>query len=143
MRKSLSLNIFKRNLFSFYNFPAPNFLFYFGERLPSIHHCRLRLQNSTLNKDLYSKNCVPSPACPRCGHPVEDVKHYFFHCPSYAAIRASLLTSAEQLLGDKWQSTSIKRKINWFLNGVPTVNNNVNIKLFKAVQTFISSSSRF
>ena len=33
--------------------------------------------NSTLNHDLFSRNCVFSPACPHCNTAVEDVKHFF------------------------------------------------------------------
>ena len=67
-------------------------LMYMCEIYDSVNHARLRCNNSTPNYDLFIRNCVVSPACPHCNAPVEDVKHYFLHCPMYAAHRIALFT---------------------------------------------------
>ena len=52
-----------------------------GKRWPSIHHARLRIGCSKLNAHLcLNLHDIPTPQC-RCGHPLEDPKHYFFVCP--------------------------------------------------------------
>ena len=61
-------------------------------------------------RKLLQNNCCLSPACPLCDVPVEDPKHYFLHCPSFAALREKLFASAAQLLGDRWHCASDKKK---------------------------------
>ena len=64
------------------------------------------LSFSALNYHLFQKNCCPSPACALCDASIEDAKHYFLYCPSFAALRENpLLTSAERLLGNRWHIT--------------------------------------
>ena len=69
------------------------------------------LRLSALNYHLFQKNCCPSPACVLCDASIEDAKHYFLYCPSFAALRENpLLTSAVQLLGNRWHCASDKKK---------------------------------
>ena len=103
----------------------------------------LRLNFSALNYDLFKRNCSVSSACALCDAPIEDAKHYFLFCPSFAALREILFTSAAHLLGDGWLNASDKRKIDWFLNGVPGIDFQLNENLFLSVQSFISQSNRF
>ena len=44
------------------------------------------------------------------------------------------------LLGDSWLNASVKRKIDWILNGAPGVDFQLNVNLFLSVQSFISQS---
>ena len=67
---------------------------------------------------------------------MEDVKHYFLHCPMYAAL-------VVHLVGDKWLLASDKKKIEYFLFGSPGLQFQSNVRLFEQVQSFISHSSRF
>ena len=56
-------------------------------------HTRWRLNFSALKYHLFQKNCCLSFACPlhiSCNAPVEDPKHYFLCCPSFAALREKL-----------------------------------------------------
>ena len=134
---SSSPGIFKRNLLKFLYFPSCSYLFYIGDGSASIFHTRLRLNFSGLNYHLFQKNCCPSPACAFCDASIEDVKHYFLFCPSFAALHEKLFTSAAQLLGNRWHCASDKKKIDWLLNGISTV------RLFQLVQSFILLSNRF
>ena len=73
-----------------------------------------------------------------------DVKHYFLYCPSFAALREKLFTSAAQLLGNRWHYASDKKKIDWLVNGISTADFQINVRLFQLVQSFsISLSNRF
>ena len=89
------------------------------------------------------KNCCPSPACALCDASIEDAKHYFLYCPSFAALREKLLTSAVQLLGSRWYCASDNKKIDWLLKRISTADFQINVRLFQFVQSFISLSNRF
>ena len=104
---------------------------------------RIRCNNSTLNRDLFIRNYVFSPACPHCNAAVEDAKHYVLYCPMYAAHRIALFIFASHLLGDKWLLASDKKKIECFLFGSPDLQFQVNVRLFEQVHSFISHTSRF
>ena len=82
-------------------------------------------------------------ACTLCDAPVEDPKHYFLYCPSFAALRNNLFTSAALLLGNRWHCASDMKKIDWFLNGISHDDFDTNVMLFQYVQSFISLSNRF
>ena len=99
---------------------TPNPVFYTGERLSAVLHTRLRLCNSTLNHDLYLKNCVNSPSC-SCGFPKETVVHFFFECDRYAVIRDILSTSAAHLIGARWSNASVGTRLKWLLLGLPDI----------------------
>jgi len=75
----------------------------------------------------FQKNCCLSPACTLCDAPVEDPKHYFLYCPSFAALRKNLFTSAALLLGNRWHCASDMKKIDWFLNGISHVDFDTNV----------------
>ena len=98
---------------------------------------------SALNYDLFKRNCSASSVCRLCGALVEDVKHYFLFCPSFAALLETLYSSTAHLLGDKWLYASDKKKIDFCLNGVPGFDFQINVNLFSSDQSFISQSNRF
>ena len=103
----------------------------------------LRLNFSALNYDLFKKNCTVSTVCIFCDAPIEDAKHYFLYCQSFAALRDIVFASAEHLLGDRWLLASDKKTIDWILNGVSSIYFQINVNLFQSVQSFISQSNRF
>ena len=113
-RKLSSTGIFKRNLLKFLHFPSGGYLFSIGDRLASIFHTRLRLNFSALNYHLFQKNCCPSPPCALCDASIEDVKHYFLYCPSFAAMCEKLFTSAAQLVGNRWNGASDRLAFKWY-----------------------------
>ena len=92
-RNSSSLNNFKSKVHSLLSRGKSCKLFEVGARYASVLHTRLRLNNSTLNYDLFLYNCIPSPAC-ACGYCHETSKHYLLHCPHFDVHRTHLLTSA-------------------------------------------------
>ena len=96
---SSSLGSFKNTLSNCFGPSSRNYLFYVGDRSASIFHTRLRLNFSALNYDLFKKNCSVSPTCKYCNASIENVKHYFLYCPSFATLRNILFTSAAHL----WQ----------------------------------------
>ena len=126
MRLSASPGSFKKNISNCFC-PFRNYLFYVGDRSASIFHTRLRLNFSALNYDLFTKNCFVSPACKYCNASIEDAKHYFLYCPSFAALRNILLASAAHILGNKWLAASDKKKKNWLLSGVPDIEFQTNV----------------
>ena len=141
---SSSLESFKNKFSKCFGPSSCNYLFYVGDRSASIFHTRLRLNFSALNYDLFTKNCSVSPACKYCNASIEDAKHYFLYCPSFAALRHDiLLASAAHLLGDRWLSASDKKRIDWLLNGVPDIEFQINVNLFQSVQSFISNQTVF
>ena len=126
-RKLSSPGIFKRSLLKFLHFPSGSYLFCIGDRLAWIFHTRLRLNFSALNYHPFQKHCCPSPACALCDASIEDVKHYFLYCPSFAALCEKLFTSAAKLLGNRWHCASDKKKIDWLLNGISTADFQINL----------------
>ena len=74
---------------------------------------------------------------------VKEQVYYFLYCPSFAALRKNLFTSAALLLGNRWHCASDMKKIDWFLSGISHVDFDTNVMLFQYVQSFISLSNRF
>ena len=111
-------------------------------RRASIYHTRLRLGFSCLREYLFKINRCASPFC-ECGLDTESVKHFFLFCPRYAAQRNLLLTSAANILGETWSSSSDAKKLNFLLYGVKSANYDINCALFREVQTFIINTNRF
>ena len=112
-----------------------NELFYFGKRMPSIHHTRLRIGCSKLNVHLcYNLHVVPSPQC-QCGSPLEDPEHFFFSCPTFYAQRLTLLNTINRI------SNNIN--VRTLLYGDPEISLEHNKILFAAVQQYCTDTHRF
>ena len=119
-------------------FSIRNYFFFTGDRTAGAFNTRLRLNFSALKCYLFKRNCSVSSACALCDATIEDTKHSFLLCPSFAAFREILLTPVSHLFG-----ASDKRKIDWILNGVPGIEFQLNVNLFLSVQSFISELNRF
>jgi hypothetical protein len=115
--------------------PQRNSLFYYGNRLESAIHARMRIENSPLKADLCNVlHVVQSPLCPwGCGVP-ENVKHFFFECPKYGNERQTLVND---LLPYDEDDTS------HLLFGIPDSDHLTNIHVFDAVHKYIRASKRF
>ena len=111
-------------------------------RRASIYHTRQRLGFSCLREYLFKIYRCASPFC-ECGIDIESVKHFFLFCPRYAAQRNLLFTSAANILGETWSSSSDAKKLNFLFYGVKSVNYDINCALFREVQTFISTLIAF
>lgn len=142
-RNTLSISLFKKSLFHFFDITSYNKYFdYSIDRYSSILHTRLRLNCSALNYYLFNINCSSSPAC-ACGANCESVTHYLLKCPRYSALRLSLLSAAAQVYGDGWNLLSDFHKVKLFLFGEVNLNIEDNKRIFKYVQQYIKQSERF
>lgn len=99
-------------------------------RIGQIYHARLRLECSSLNHQLFTKNIIDSPLC-SCGA-TETASHFLFSCPNYHHLRIRYLANFTQPL-----TLSIA------LSGIPDASVDVNDRIFKQVQQFILASKRF
>ena len=85
------LFIFKHSLLKYLQFPTCNYHFTSGiVQRQYLALSGLRLNFSALKYHLFQDNRCLSPACPLCDAHIEDRKHYFLYCPSFAAQRKKL-----------------------------------------------------
>ena len=64
--------------------------FSYGPRKLNIILPQIRCSASFLNEDLFKVNIVNSPSCNNCGASLENARHFFLECPTYADIRTVL-----------------------------------------------------
>ena len=133
-------------MFSIFHIPKCKILFNFSlDRYSSIIHTRLRLDTCSLNFYLFKIGCKASPAC-LCGFEYESINNYLLHCPIFAAPRSRLLSSAAQILADRWLAMSELQIINVCLNGSSLqtlLSEDENVNIFYCVQCFIKEFNRF
>ena len=132
IKKSQSLSAFKASLSK--HLKKPNFLYSYGERLPSVYHARLRMGCSELNYDLCFNRHVSNNAACRCGARFETAFHYFMECPLYIDLRNRLRNQIEQ-------ATSFLLKN--ILFGDESLELDQNKRIFDAVHSYILDSKRF
>ena len=130
IRNSTSLSSFKQQL-NKNNIKVP--VYYSPDnRLPHIHHTRLRTKCSSLNQHLHSKNIIDDPLC-ACGS-VETANHFLLESPQYIQARRDMITAL---------SAFCVPSLNNLLYGDTTLNNHQNKLIFLTVQKCISDSKRF
>lgn len=133
IRNSSTITLFKSRI----NASGPNIATppkYFDNvqtsRLGQIYHARLRLECSSLNQHLFTKNLINSPLC-SCGS-IETPSHFLLSCSNYRVLRQRYLLTLPHPLS-----------VQTLLNGIPEAPNEVNDNIFKHVQLFILASKRF
>ena len=105
--------------------------YYLGDRKPQIIHCRLRLNMSDLNFDLFTRHLTDNPSC-ACGHRQETAEHYLLYCSNHLFSRTqTILTLPTHLL-----------ETNTLLKGQQNLSIEENENVFKTVLDFISLSKR-
>ena len=114
--------------------------------MPAIYHTQMRLGHSCLNSHAFKFAFCDNDLC-SCGQK-ETVTHYFLHCPIYAALRPTLLTSIANLISpginyDLLLNLDQGRIIETILKGSPDLSYAVNTQIFKAVQDYIKMTKRF
>ena len=124
-KTAVNSHILKRN-----NVPT---YYYSGERLYSVMHARLRNKCSNLNYDLLRNHLTEDGAC-ACGFEREDAEHYMLQCHIFLNARLILFRKLH-----KYHPLSI----NTLLTGSPILNNEDNMCIFQAVQSFIKDTKRF
>ena len=112
----------------------PQILFYYGERWASVHHARLRIGCSKLKFDLCNNLHVIRDSACSCGIGIENAEHFFFYCPHYPAIRATMVESI---------MTHCECNLHNVLFGNPNLSLDSNKLVFEAVHKFIIESGRF
>ena len=139
-----SLLLFKSKLYNAFYGMKYNTLYNTSlNRYSSILHSRLRLGHCALNSYLCSINCAISPYCKCRWGIVESIKHFFLHCPRYAAQRQCLLSSSAQLLHTTWLSLLEDQIVETFLYGSQILGYEDNQILMRNVQLFILQTKRF
>ena len=129
-RNAPSISSFKRSLNST---PIGVPLFYpDGKRIGQIYHSRLRMECSSLNHHLFSKNIIDSRLC-ICGRP-ETTKYYLFECNRFNNLRQEMMQSISQLC---------EPTLNALLYGVTDLTDETNRQLFIIIQEYILRTKRF
>ena len=117
---------------SFPEMTNPPPFFYNGSRKVQITHCKLRLGISDLNYDLLNRYLTTNSSCD-CGERKETSEHYILHCPRFTHVRQNTI----------FRLPANSLNITTLLQGDPSISNNMNSLIFKAVQDFITQSGRF
>ena len=130
IQESSSLSEFKRYLTN-NDTKVPSY-YYSGQRMEQIIHCRLRLQMSDLNFDLFNRHLTENQSC-ACGHPFETAEHFLLLCPNYHDIRKDTLMQIE----DNYLDIQI------LLFGNRSLGTHQNEFIFKKVHEFIRRTRRF
>ena len=125
-----SISAFKRYLT--YNDPEVPSYFYLGDRVPQIIHCKLRLNMSDLQSDMFNRHISNNKNC-NCGFRTENANHYLLQCPLYNEPRKVTIFNLPPLA----------RKCKILLNRQSNFSLAFNAYVFLIVQEFIMLSGRF
>lgn len=103
-----------------------------GERKPQTIHCKLRLNMSDLNNDLYNRHLSLNKNCD-CSPVEEDANHFLLKCPRFTYEREVTINTL----------LPIAINIETLLFGNPCYSIAFNSYIFLQVHEFITLSSRF
>ena len=131
IKRSDSVGVLKRFLSSNDSRVPPHY--YLPNRHSEIIICKLRLEMSDLNDDLFKRHILNSSVC-SCNAPVEDACHFLMHCPLFQQFRAQTI----ELLPD-----DVKTNVSLLLFGSSDKNLNENRTILESVSEFIELSNRF
>ena len=134
IQESSSASEFKRYL-TMNDKNVPNYYsnyYYLGKRTEQIIHCRLRVEMSDLNFDLFSRHLTDNPSC-ACGHPFETAEHFLLFCPNYQ----NECINTIRHLGNNYI------EIHTLLFGDQSLGPLVNETVFENVQKYIRQTRRF
>ena len=132
VKHSTSINSLK--LYFKSKVPKKPLYYYTGTRIGQIMHCRLRMQCSSLNAHLFSKNIIESPNC-TCGNNIpETTSHYLFYCPRFREMRSRHIDTLD---------IPLPLTLDILLYGSPELTLEQNFDIFVSVQNFILNSKRF
>lgn len=108
----------------------------------TVYHCRLRLGLSALNSHRFSYNFIANKSCPKCNSECENVQHYLFSCPAYAAPRTVLMESLSNILLDDVMQNPATLE-NYLIYGSNSLNIASNLSMFSHVFNYITATGRF
>ena len=138
---------FKRVASNYIRPPRPPPWFYTGKIVPRKLHTRLRLNNSTLNSNLFTNGRSMEHMC-SCGHRSETTMHFLLECEKYQDQRDVMLGIISDYMGPSVSPDhmTLRDKISvteLLLYGSSDISVNDNISVFHAVHDFIITSGRF
>ena len=107
--------------------------YYSSNRVSEIVHCKLRLEISDLNADLYKRHLTGNMSCV-CGSPIENADHFLLVCPLFDIIRRETIYRIKN-----FPAISTKQ----LTHGDPDISPQDNTEMFEKVQDFILKSRRF
>lgn len=102
-------------------------------RKAEIIHCKLRLEISDLNADMFKRHLTNDVFC-RCGFHVENCEHFLFDCPLYTNVRATTIDTLPD-------NNNITVLCAMYGNSDKSLAENT--ALFYQIQKFILDSKRF
>ena len=135
IREAEHVSIFKCLLDKHYKVTKKNQLFSIGNRRTASIHARLRMGSVQLNNYLHRIGVKESSNC-SYGAEIEDIYiyHFFFICPTYNNIRIDLHETVIRLAPFTLKTV---------LYGSDECTFENNVKIFKAVHSYIEKSRRF
>ena len=133
VKQSNSIGFLKHFLSSDDSFVPEHFFLPDTDRHLETILCKLRLEMSDLNNDLFHRHLRNNPTC-NCGSAVEDTYHFLLVCPLYQQARNLTIS----LLPNE-----IKNNVTTLLSGSPHRNIQANREILATVCNFISLSNRF
>ena len=125
-----SISAFKRYLSK--DDPIVPSYYYLGDRIPQIIHCKLRLNMSDLQSDLFKRHISEEKTC-MCGFRDENAKHYLLDCPLFDNVRSITLFNLPPLA----------RNCKTLLFGNITFSAEFNQYIVLTVHEFIQLTGRF
>jgi len=102
---------------------------------------RLRVGMSKLNAHTFIIQKSDSPHC-QCGHQLENVRHYFLHCPLYNQLRNLLFDSITQIINQNFATKPDEEKLSILLHGTSLEGEMIQTVTLN-VQNYIFSTKRF
>ena len=131
VKQSDSVSALKRHL-STTDSIVPKY-YYLANRLSEAIMCKLRLEMSDLQYDLFRRHLSNSTAC-ACGFEIEDAQQFLLHCPLFNQARNQTIV----LLPNE-----VKMGINVLLFGSDIKTYSENSEIFTTVSNLIQKSERF
>ena len=131
IKTSSSIGQFKRYL-SENDVTVPPYYFT-TNRKAEIIHCKLRLEISDLNSDLFKRHLTGDMSC-LCGSPIENAHHYLVECPLFNQLRQTTINQIPN-----FPDVPTKQ----LTHGSADKSIQENYAIFEKVQEFITLSGRF
>ncbi|XP_033751862.1 uncharacterized protein LOC117335784 [Pecten maximus] len=103
----------------------------YGKRSDQVHHARLRMNCSSLNAHLFSRNLIDSPVC-SCRQAYETTEHFLLSCPNYTIVR-----------NECFVDLPIDYTFDMLLYGNPNLSITENENIFHCIQLYILKTKRF
>ena len=139
IRSKTRTQSFKKEMLKTQTVEKPPKYYSLGSKIGNCLLTRLRVGMSKLNAHSFTMQATESPSC-HCGSKLENVRHYFLHCPLYMQQRQLLYTSITHAICHDFVSKPDSDKLTLILHGTDNGNEKT---LADIVQNYILSTKRF